>query len=80
MTIALVDFRRDRRELAREDLARLGLHGHRRLHADTQPPGFELGHARFELHFAQVGDDDDRLVAGDRARVVIALDDETVDR
>ena len=40
-----------------------------------QPAGFEFRDAGLELQHAQVGDDDDRLVAGHGARVVVALDD-----
>ena len=51
-----------------------------RRHADPQPAGFQLRDAGLELHLPQVGDDDDRLVARNRARVVVALDDEAGDR
>ena len=43
-------------------------------------PASSSGHAGFELQLANVGDDDDRQVAGNGARVVVALDDEAGDR
>ena len=81
MAVPRVDFRRDGRHASIEGVAGPCLRGDPGRHADTQSSGLQLRHAGFELHHAQIGDDDDRVVArtDEAAGVVVAFDDDAGD-
>jgi len=82
MTVAGIHLRRDRGQATLEDFAWPCLHGDSRGHARPQAAGFEFRDACFELQRSQIRHGDNRLVAGadEAPSVVVALDDDAVDR
>jgi hypothetical protein len=81
VTVFRVDFGRYRRDPSVERVPGACLRGDARGHTDAQATGFQLGHACFEFHHTQIGDDDHRVIArpDQAACVEMALDDDATD-